>query len=156
MSNAPTFPAPSWPTNIGPWNTGWQRVEVICDWLDTDLLFDAITDLNPLNATPTYRVIAAFDFMTDVNMVAFRLKNPTFKGLEWDIERCTADLDPCFDPDATDRLIETEYPGVSLSMATIYEIDMRDEDTYHQFLAACEDRLPQFQGMAPCVGFIFR
>jgi hypothetical protein len=156
MSNSATFTAPAWPDNIGPWNTSWQRVGVLCNSLDTDLVFEAICDLNPHNATPDYHVAASFYFRREADMVEFRLRNPNVDGLRWNIKKRTAHLDPCDDPDAAEQWIEAQWPRVSLTMTTIFRIDMRDGETYRQFLAACEERLSQFQGTAPKVEFVVR
>ena len=142
MKISPTFPPPDWPTDTGPWNTGWQRVEVICDWLDTDLLLDAVCDLNPLNATPSYRVEAIFEFASDPDVVKFCLAYDDPEKIKWDDEKLVGRLAPCDDPYATDQWMASEAPEVAFGMATIFEIDMRNKATYRRFLAACDMRLP--------------
>jgi hypothetical protein len=141
MSNLPTFTAPAWPTDIGPWNTGWQRVEVICDWLDTDLLFDAVFDLNSHDITPNYRVEAVFEFASDPDVVKFCLAYDAPEKIKWDDEKLIGRFAPCDDPDAIDKWMASEAPEVAFGMATIFEIDMRNKATYRRFLAACDTRL---------------
>jgi hypothetical protein len=156
MSNSSIFTPPAWPNDIGPWRASWQCVEVICDWSDMDLVFEAICDLNSYNATPTYSVVANFECADDPDMVHFCLAYDNPEDIDWDEQERVGLLDPCNDPEALDQWIGSVCPRVWLSMGTIFEIDMRDEATYRQFLAGCEERLSQLRGQLPQIKFMVR
>jgi hypothetical protein len=156
MNHSTKFTAPSWPNGTGPCGTGWERLQVLCDWLDNDLLFLALCNVDTGDAVLTYRTVAKFEFTEESDMVHFCLAYPNPGDLEWDVEAGVGHLDPCDDPDTLDQWVTSACPSVLLSMATIFEIDMRNKAAYRRFLAGCEKRISQFQGMMPLIDIMVR
>jgi hypothetical protein len=156
MQSVSTLSLPHWPNDDGPWRSGWQRIEVIGDWHDHDLLLDALDDLDPVNITITNRFVAIYEFHGDTDMVLFRFNYPDIEGLTWDIDDRVACQDPCDDPDATEEQIESDGQGVTLSMATVHMIDIRNEATYRELDAALRRRVSDLLGDLPLIKFISR
>jgi hypothetical protein len=156
MSTLPIFTPPAWPSGTSPWNTGWHRLEVTCDWLDFDALCDSICRLNSNDVTLEYRFVAKFDFDDELTMFKFFWDRDDREKMEWDTAGRFAQLDPCEDPDAMDQWVDAECPAVWLSMGAIFAVDVRNEATYRRLVVGIEKSQKEFRGMAPLIEFLVR
>jgi hypothetical protein len=141
----------TWPTNE--FGTSWRRATFWFDWLDEDLVEEAIEAVSPLRITPRYRFVAVVGFDTDADIVMHYLAETLPSGRRYDNENSCAVLDPCTDPEALLALVEYDMPTCRFSIFGVGVLDLADEQSYRLLLGALADRRGRFVGEMPVIEF---
>lgn len=86
------------------------------DWMDDDVVSEAIDTIDPRKITVRCRPVAAIGFDNIAEIVMYRLAEPLPYGKHWNQENMCITIDPCSEPEALCRLVEEEMSTVRFSV----------------------------------------
>jgi hypothetical protein len=140
-----------WPINQ--YGTSWRRGVMYFDWLDEQVVSQAIDMIDPCKITIRCHAVAAIGFDSVGDMVTYRLAEPLPYGKNWDKDRLCIIIDPCSDPEALRTVVEESMDTVRFSVFGVALLDLADETIYRQLSAALEECHGQYVGEYPIIEF---